>query len=119
MAKNFFQISPISEIAGTKWIHKKNMPASYNTFNAFFCKQKRNMQKLLLKRAGKSNKTIESRIDLLVKQDAIEWLIYTILFESIAEKQTSLSRLCYSTLYCDNKAQRKTGRNEILWMART
>lgn len=34
MAKNFFQISPISEIAGTKRIHKKNMPASYNTMHS-------------------------------------------------------------------------------------
>lgn len=59
-------ISPVSEIAGTKWIHKKTC------LLVILLQTKEENAKITLKRAGKSNKTIESRIDLLVKQDAIE-----------------------------------------------
>lgn len=63
-------ISPVSEIAGTKWIHKKT--CLLVILQCILLQTKEENAKITLKRAGKSNKTIESRIDLLVKQDAVE-----------------------------------------------
>lgn len=63
-------ISPVSEIAGTKWIHKKT--CLLVILQCILLQTKEENAKITLKRAGESNKTIESRIDLLVKQDAIE-----------------------------------------------
>lgn len=51
----------------------KNMSASYTTMHS--SANKRGKCKNYFKESW-----IESRIDLLVKQDAIEWLIYTILW---------------------------------------